>query len=288
MKQEKDFTASSGYVAIFLIIIFLILTIYTLIFIPAIVLKIAAGILLVVTLFCIGGLVIVNPNESSVLVLFGAYKGTIKENGFWWVNPFFTKKKISLRARNLDSEPIKVNDKIGNPVMIGVVLVWKVANTYKAAFDVDDYEHFVTIQSEAAIRKLAGNYPYDNLEDEDAKITLRGGADEVNHMLEEEIRERLAIAGIHVIEARINYLAYAQEIAQAILKRQQATAIVAARFKIVEGAVSMVDMALEQLSNKDIIEFDDDKKATMISNLMVVLCSDKDATPVVNTGTLYQ
>ncbi len=288
MKQEKDFTASSGYLAVFLIFIFLVGSILTLVFIPAIIIKIVAAIVLLTTLFCIGGIVVVNPNESSVLVLFGAYKGTIKNNGFWWVNPFFVKKKISLRARNLDSEPIKVNDKLGNPVMIGVVLVWKVANTYKAAFDVDDYEHFVNIQSEAAIRKLAGNYPYDNLEAEDAKITLRGGADEVNHMLEEEIRERLAIAGIHVIEARINYLAYAQEIAQAMLKRQQATAIVAARFKIVEGAVSMVDMALEQLSKKEIIDFDDDKKATMISNLMVVLCSDKDATPVVNTGTLYQ
>ena len=288
MKQEKIFSASSGYLAVFLIFILLVGTILTLIFIPAIIIKIVAAVILMITLFCLGGLVIVNPNESSVLVLFGAYKGTIKTNGFWWVNPFFVKKKISLRARNLDSEPIKVNDKIGNPVMIGVVLVWKVADTYKAAFDVDDYEHFVTIQSEAAIRKLAGNYPYDNLEDEDAKITLRGGADEVNHMLEEEIRERLSIAGIHVIEARINYLAYAQEIAQAMLKRQQATAIVAARFKIVEGAVSMVDMALEQLSDKKIIEMDDEKKASMVSNLMVVLCSDKDATPVVNTGTLYQ
>lgn len=288
MKQEKEFSASSGYLVLFLVIIFIIGAVLALIFLPPIPIKIAAAIILVIAAFCIGGFVIVNPNESSVLVLFGAYKGTIKDNGFWWVNPFFAKKKISLRARNLDSEPIKVNDKTGNPIMIGVVLVWKAANTYKAAFDVDDYEHFVTIQSEAAIRKLAGGYPYDNLEDEDAKITLRGGADEVNHMLEEEIRERLAIAGIHVIEARINYLAYAQEIAQAMLKRQQATAIVAARFKIVEGAVSMVDMALEQLSDKKIIDFDDDKKATMISNLMVVLCSDKDVSPIVNTGTLYQ
>ena len=243
--------------------------------------------MLVITALCFGGFVIVNPNESSVLVLFGAYKGTIKENGFWWVNPFFVKKRISLRARNLDSEPIKVNDKIGNPVMIGVVLVWKVDNTYKAAFDVDDYEHFVNIQSEAAIRKLAGNYPYDNLEDEDAKITLRGGADEVNKMLEDEITERLFIAGIHVIEARINYLAYASEIAGAMLRRQQATAIVAARYKIVEGAVSMVDMALNQLSKQNIIEMDEEKKASMVSNLMVVLCSDKDATPIVNTGTLH-
>jgi regulator of protease activity HflC (stomatin/prohibitin superfamily) len=287
MKLEKEFIAASGYLALFFILIFLIGGILTLVFIPAVLLKIIAGIALLVSVFCLGGLLIVNPNESSVLVLFGAYKGTVKTNGFFWVNPFFTKKKISLRARNLDSEPIKVNDKIGNPVMIGVVLVWKVENTFKAAFDVDDYEHFVSIQSEAAIRKLAGNYPYDNLEDEDAKITLRGGADEVNGMLEDEITERLAIAGIHVIEARINYLAYAQEIAGAMLKRQQATAIVAARFKIVEGAVSMVEMALEQLAHKEIIEMDDEKKATMVSNLMVVLCSDKDVAPVVNTGSLY-
>ncbi|MBN2175449.1 MAG: SPFH domain-containing protein [Bacteroidales bacterium] len=288
MKQEKNYSALSGYLALFLDIVFIIGAILVLIFIPAISFKITAGIVLLIALFCIGGFVIINPNESSVLVLFGAYKGTIKENGFWWVNPFFVKKRISLRARNLDSEPIKVNDKIGNPVMIGVVLVWKVENTFKAAFEVDDFEHFVTIQSEAAVRKMAGEFPYDNLEDEDAKITLRGGKEEVNGLLEDEITERLAIAGIKVIEARINYLAYAQEIASAMLKRQQATAIVAARFKIVEGAVSMVQMALEELSQKEIVELDEDKKASMVSNLMVVLCSDKDATPVVNTGTLYQ
>lgn len=288
MKQEKDFSASSGYLALFLEIVFFIGAILALIFLPAISIKIAAAIVLVITAFCIGGFVIVNPNESSVLVLFGAYKGTIKENGFWWVNPFFVKKRISLRARNLDSEPIKVNDKIGNPVMIGVVLVWKVENTFKAAFEVDDYEHFVTIQSEAAVRKMAGEFPYDNLEDEDAKITLRGGKEEVNSILEDEITERLSIAGIKVIEARINYLAYAQEIASAMLRRQQATAIVSARYKIVEGAVSMVEMALDQLSKQNIIEMDEEKKASMVSNLMVVLCSDKDATPVVNTGTLYQ
>lgn len=246
------------------------------------------AIVAVVALFCIGGFVIVNPNESSVLVLFGAYKGTIKQNGFYWVNPFFSKKRISLRALNLNSEPIKVNDKIGNPIMIGIVLVWKVENTYKAAFEVDDFTHFVNIQSEAAIRKLAGHYPYDNFDDEQAEITLRSGGEDVNQKLEEELSERLAIAGIHVMEARISYLAYAQEIAGAMLRRQQATAIVAARYKIVEGAVSMVEMALEQLSQKDIIDFDDEKKATMVSNLMVVLCSDKDAAPVINTGTLHQ
>ena len=287
MKAEKDFKAKSGYMALFVVIVLIIGMVLTLVFCPDVAVKIGAGIVLFVTLFCIGGFSIVNPNESSVMVLFGAYKGTIKDNGFWWVNPFFTRKKISLRARNLNSEPIKVNDKIGNPVMIGVVLVWKVENTFKAAFEVDDYEHFVTIQSEAAVRKLAGEYPYDNLEDEDAKITLRGGAEDVNKMLENEITERLFIAGIKVIEARINYLAYASEIANAMLRRQQATAVVAARFKIVEGAVSMVEMALDNLSKKKIVDLDEEKKASMVSNLMVVLCSDKDATPVVNTGTLY-
>jgi phage gp36-like protein len=197
------------------------------------------------------------------------------------VNPFYVRKKISLRARNFDSEPIKVNDKLGNPIMIGLVLVWKVEETYRAAFGVDEFEHFVVVQSEAALRKLAGMYPYDNIEDENAKVTLRDGTEEVNERLEAEIIERLEIAGIHVI-------AYAQEIAQAMLKRQQATAIVAARYKIVEGAVSMVEMALDQLSEKSIVELDEDKKATMVSNLMVVLCGDKDATPVVNTGSLYQ
>jgi regulator of protease activity HflC (stomatin/prohibitin superfamily) len=287
MKAEKDFKAKSGYMALFIEIVLILGMVLTLVFCPDVAVKIGAGIVLFVTVFCIGGFSIVNPNESSVMVLFGAYKGTIKDNGFWWVNPFYTRKKISLRARNLNSEPIKVNDKIGNPVMIGVVLVWKVENTFKAAFEVDDYEHFVTIQSEAAVRKLAGEYPYDNLEDEDAKITLRGGAEDVNKMLENEITERLAIAGIKVIEARINYLAYASEIANAMLRRQQATAVVAARFKIVEGAVSMVEMALDNLSKKKIVDLDEEKKASMVSNLMVVLCSDKDATPVVNAGTLY-
>ncbi len=284
MKEEKTFKPSSGYLALLLVLLFITLPILGIIFAKMYLLAIVA----VVALFCIGGFVIVNPNESSVLVLFGAYKGTIKQNGFYWVNPFFSKKRISLRALNLNSEPIKVNDKIGNPIMIGIVLVWKVENTYKAAFEVDDFTHFVNIQSEAAIRKLAGHYPYDNFDDEQAEITLRSGGEDVNQKLEEELSERLAIAGIHVMEARISYLAYAQEIAGAMLRRQQATAIVAARYKIVEGAVSMVEMALEQLSQKDIIDFDDEKKATMVSNLMVVLCSDKDAAPVINTGTLHQ
>jgi len=192
-----------------------------------------------------------------------------------------------LRARNFDSEPIKVNDKIGNPIKIGLVLVWKVEDTYKAAFEVDDYQHFVLVQSDAALRKLAGLYPYDNFEDHEATLALRSGGEEINNELEREISERLAIAGINVIEARINYIAYAEEIANAMLRRQQATAVVSARYKIVEGAVSMVQMALEQLSDKKIVELDEEKKAAMVSNLMVVLCADRDATPVVNTGTLY-
>jgi len=283
MNKEKVYSAFSGYLALLIVILLIVPPVLGIIMVKMIWL-IA---FIVIGLFMLPGFVIVNPNESSVLVLFGAYKGTIRSNGFWWVNPFFVKKKISLRARNLDSDPIKVNDKIGNPIMIGVVMVWRVEETYKSAFEVDDYVHFVEIQSEAAVRKLAGHYPYDNFDDAGAEITLRSGGDEVNQKLEDEISERLEIAGIEVIEARINYIAYAQEIAGAMLKRQQATAIVAARIKIVEGAVGMVEMALEALSEKGIIELDEEKKASMVSNLMVVLTSDKDVAPVVNTGSIY-
>jgi regulator of protease activity HflC (stomatin/prohibitin superfamily) len=282
--KETNYSPMSGYIALLVILI-----IFAAIAYPMIAHELYwISIFSLIGFFGLGGLVVVNPNESSVLVLFGAYKGTIKQNGFFWVNPFFSRKKISLRARNLESEPIKVNDKIGNPIMIGVVLVWKVADTYKAAFEVNDYAHFVEIQSEAAIRKLAGHYPYDNFDDEQAEITLRSGGEEVNHQLEHELTERLAIAGIHVMESRIAYLAYSSEIANAMLRRQQATAIVAARKKIVEGAVGMVEMALDELSRKQVITLDEEKKATMVSNLMVVLCSDKDASPVINTGSLYQ
>ena len=283
MKKEKEFKAISGYLALIVILLMIGLPIWALIKTEAY-WSIAVLILGIVGL---PGFMVVNPNESKVLILFGAYKGTLKANGFWWANPFFVKKNISLRARNLDSEPIKVNDKLGNPIMIGVVMVWKVKDTYKAAFDVDDYTVFVDIQNEAAIRKLAGRYPYDNLEDESAHLTLRSSSDEVNKMLEEEITERLAIAGIEVVEARINYLAYAKEIAGAMLKRQQASAIVAARTKIVEGAVGMVELALQELSQKQIIQLDEERKATMVSNLMVVLSADKDVAPVLNTGSLY-
>ena len=239
-------------------------------------------------IFIMKGFFIVNPNKSTVMVLFGKYMGTVKENGFKWTNPFYRRISISLRARNFDSERLKVNDKVGNPILISVILVWKVEDTYKAAFDVDDYQYFVRIQTDAAVRKLAGRYPYDNFNDEHSELTLRSGVDVINDSLEEELKERLDIAGIEVLEARIGYLAYAPEIAGAMLKRQQATAIVAARFKIVEGAVGMVETALEQLSKKDIITLDEDKKATMVSNLMGVLCGDRDASPVINTGTLTQ
>jgi regulator of protease activity HflC (stomatin/prohibitin superfamily) len=282
MKQEFSVKPISGYIVVLIAILLLGGAVagfaYEIIWLGIV--------LTILFFFTIIGFTVVNPNGSCVMVLFGAYKGTIRGNGFFWVNPFYMKRHISLRARNFDSEPIKVNDKIGNPIKIGFVLVWKVADTYKAVFEVDDFQHFVLVQSDAALRKLAGLYPYDNLEDHEAVMTLRSGGEEVNEKLEKEIRERLVIAGIEVIEARINYIAYAEEIANAMLRKQQATAVVAARFKIVEGAVSMVEMALAQLSDKKIVELDEEKKASMVSNLMVVLCGDKDVTPIVNTGTL--
>jgi regulator of protease activity HflC (stomatin/prohibitin superfamily) len=234
------------------------------------------------------GFFIVNPNSSKVLLLFGAYMGSVKKNGFFWVNPFYKRTDISLRARNFESEKIKVNDKIGNPVLISVILVWKVRETFKAAFEVDDYEKFVKVQTDSAVRKLAGTYPYDHFEDERADITLSSNFEQVNNNLEHEIAERLEMAGLQVIEARIAYLAYAPEIAQAMLRRQQATATVAARHKIVEGAVGMVESALQLLSKKKIIELDEEKKAAMVSNLLVVLCGDSQVEPVINTGTLHQ
>ena len=240
-----------------------------------------------VALIMMIGFSIIRPNEALVVTFFGKYQGTCVNNGFYWFNPFTFRNHISVRARNINGEPIKVNDKMGNPILIGIVLVWKVEDTFKASFDVDNYAMFVDVQSEAAVRNLAGSYPYDNLEDEHAEITLRGGGEEVNEVLEKALSERLEIAGIKVIEARISHLAYAPEIAGAMLKRQQATAIVAARYKIVEGAVSMVELALKQLSEKNVIELDDEKKAAMASNLMVVLTADKEVSPVVNTGTLY-
>ncbi|MBR9831972.1 SPFH domain-containing protein [bacterium] len=282
MKEEKNVKVTNGYVALSVLGVFLLTMILGIALFKN---PIFLG-LLVVILFIAPGFFTVNPNGSKVLVLFGAYKGTVRENGFHWANPFYSKQRISLRARNFDSERVKVNDKVGNPILINVIAVWRVRDTFKAAFEVDKYEEFVRVQTDAAVRKLAGSYPYDNFDDERAELTLRSGMDEVNDALENEITERLAMAGIEVMEARIGYLAYAPEIASAMLKRQQAVAIVAARKKIVEGAVGMVEDALEQLSRDNIIEFDDDKKASMVSNLMVVLCGDKEVIPVVNTGSL--
>lgn len=282
--KEKIVKPQSGFLVLLILLVALIGAIYMGVTqqMPAVI-----GITSTILAFLAIGFFIVNPNESKVLTFFGKYVGTVKANGFGWVNPLYLKKKISLRARNFDSERVKVNDKRGNPILISVILVWKVAETYRAAFEVDDYQSFVRVQTDAAVRKLAGSYSYDNFDDEESEITLRSGMVEINEHLEKELDERLSIAGIDVIEARIGYLAYAEEIASAMLKRQQAEAIVAARYKIVEGAVGMVEGALEQLGKKTTIEMDEVQKATMVSNLMVVLCSDKDATPVVNTGTLY-
>ena len=270
---------------------------------PWILLPIVSGFVLLMTyVMHLAGFITVQPNESRVLTFFGKYSGTVKQNGFFWVNPFYSKQKISLRAKNMDVEPIKVNDKNGNPIMIGLVLVWKISDTYKACFEIDsdfkvaenaistskNFDPFVRVQSDAALRKLAGLYAYDNIDRADEGMTLRSGGDEINERLEDELRKHLEIAGIEVVEARINYLAYAAEIASVMLRRQQADAIISAREKIVEGAVSMVDLALKKLSADKIVELDEERKATMVSNLLVVLCADESASPVINTGTLYQ
>ncbi len=273
-------------------------------------LGVIGGLLWVLWGFHIPGFMVIQPNQSRVLTFFGRYSGTVTDNGFFWTNPFYVKRKLSLRARNMDVPPIKVNDKGGNPIMIGLVLVWRIKDTYKACFNIDvepetksatvnvstnnntvqqklnGYDNFVSVQSDSALRKVASLYAYDNLEDKN-EITLRNGGDEVNRRLEQEISKHLEIAGIEVVEARINYLAYAQEIASVMLKRQQAEAIIAAREKIVEGAVSMVDMALKKLAADNVVEMDDERKAAMVSNLMVVLCGDEGASPVVNTGSIY-
>ena len=269
---------------------------------PAIIIPILFLILIISTI----GFVQLEPNEARAMVFFGKYRGTFRENGFWWVNPFLTKKKISLRARNLNAEAIKVNDKSGNPIMIGLVMVWKIKDVYKALFEIDSqtmgqtpggiaslnatmraFENFVSVQSDAALRQVAGRYNYDENSAPDGQVTLRSGADEINEALKQTLNERLAIAGIEAVEARINYLAYAPEIAAVMLRRQQADAIIAAREKIVEGAVSMVKMALDNLKKDGVVELDEERKAAMVSNLLVVLCGDEPASPVVNAGTLY-
>ena len=249
---------------------------------------VTAVLLLIISLFLMKGLIIIQPNHSRVLNLFGKYAGTVKDNGWFFINPFYTTENISLRSQNLESARLKVNDKMGNPIEIAAVIVWQVGETYKAAYDVVNYKEYVVRQSEAAVRHLANSFPYDNLEDPIADITLRGGGEKVNAILEKELLERLTPAGIIIKEARISHLAYAAEIAGAMLQRQQATAIVAARTKIVEGAVGLVEMALEMLSRKDIVHLDEEKKAAMVSNLMVVLCGERGAQPILNTGTLYQ
>lgn len=281
MSNEKSYSPMSGYLMLTVVLLMTVAGLFGLIALRN---PVFAWMLILAAILS-PGFFFLNPNTSVVLVLFGDYKGTVKTSGFYWVNPLFLKKRISLRARNFDSEKIKVNDKVGNPIQIGVILVWQVKDTFKAAFEVDNYENFVRIQSDAAVRTLAGMYPYDNFDNEN-EMTLRSGHGEVNHALEDTLRNRLDIAGIYVVEARIGYLAYAPEIAGAMLRRQQAAAVVAARFKIVEGAVSMVQMALDHLSKQNIIDLDEERKAAMVSNLMVVLCGDKDVNPVVNTGTL--
>lgn len=263
-------------------------------------------IMIILVVILAKGFVQLEPNEARAMVFFGKYRGTFRENGFWWVNPLLTKKKVSLRARNLNAEAIKVNDKSGNPIMIGLVMVWRIRDVYKALFEIDSqtmgqtpsgvatlnatmraFENFVSVQSDAALRQVAGRYNYDENAGADANVTLRSGADEINEALKQTLNERLAIAGIEAVEARINYLAYAPEIAAVMLRRQQADAIISAREKIVEGAVSMVKMALDNLKKEGVVELDEERKAAMVSNLLVVLCGDEPAAPVVNTGTLY-
>lgn len=284
MKTEKIITPLNGYLAFTLLIVTIALSVY-----GFIVEDIALGTALIpVYIILAKGLIVVSPNSSKVLLLFGNYKGTVKRDGLFWINPLYSRSSLSLRARNFESEKIKVNDKMGNPILISVILVWKVKDTFKASFEVDKYENFIRIQTDSAVRKLAGSFPYDHFEDEKATITLSTNFDDINKALEHEVTERLDIAGIEVVESRIGYLAYAPEIAHSMLRRQQASAVVAARHKIVEGAVGMVESALKLLADKEIIEFDEDKKATMVSNLMVVLCGDSEARPVINTGTLNQ
>jgi regulator of protease activity HflC (stomatin/prohibitin superfamily) len=283
MKSEKTTSAISGYSILLLFFAMLGVAVYciSLHLIPV------AVILVVIAIFILPGFSVINPNEGIVITLFGVYKGTLKDNGFLWMNPFFTKKKVSLRAMNLNGTPIKVNDKVGNPIEIAAVIVWQVSDTAKAVFEVDNYHQFVAVQSEAAVRSLAGAYPYDHFEDEESSITLRAGAHIVNEKLEEELNERLSRAGIEILEARISHLAYSSEIAGAMLQRQQAQAVVAARKQIVEGAVGMVEMALAKLAERNIVDLDDERKAAMVSNLLVVLCAEKSVAPIVNTGSIY-
>ena len=284
MKTEKIISPLNGYSILVFTLVLAAITVYGLLY-NNILLGVGAS---VIIFLLSRGFIVVSPNSSKVLLLFGDYKGTVKQSGFFWINPLLNRTSLSLRARNFESEKIKVNDKMGNPIMISVILVWKVKDSFKASFEVDNYENFIKIQTDSAVRKLAGSFPYDHFEDERATVTLSTNFDDVNKALEREVTDRLEIAGIEVVESRIGYLAYAPEIAHSMLRRQQASAVVAARHKIVEGAVGMVESALKLVADKEIIEFDEDKKAAMVSNLMVVLCGDSETKPVINTGTLNQ
>jgi regulator of protease activity HflC (stomatin/prohibitin superfamily) len=289
MLREREIKGVSGWLMVFLLVALIILSVVMLGRSARAedgLMAVVWVIVLVVAGACLFGLTVVNPNQAKVIQLFGTYKGSLKEQGLWWVNPLTTRRRVSLRIRNFESSKLKVNDQDGNPIEIAAVVVWRVIDSAEAMFMVDDYEHFVHVQSESALRNLATSYPYDS--HGDAKMSLRMSVAEIAHKLRDEIQERLETAGVNVIEARITHLAYAAEIASAMLRRQQAQAIIAARQKIVEGAVGMVEMALEQLSAKKVVELDEERKASMVSNLLVVLCSDRDAQPIVNAGTLYQ
>ena len=311
IKQEKEFTGfrMNGFIMLLvhLIIIPAIIALVAYFSVSVAVIAVTSAVLGLFWFIALFGYMQLEPNEARVMVFFGKYDGTFNNTGFFWVNPFFTKKKLSMRARNLDVEPIKVNDKVGNPIMVGLVLVWKLKDTYKAMFEIDSqtmatnaatgvssvssimkaFENYVKIQSDAALRQVATHYNYDNNDGDADELTLRSGGEEINDILENTLNERLAMAGIEVVEARINYLAYAPEIAAVMLRRQQADAIISAREKIVEGAVSMVKMAIDQLADNNVVELDEERKAAMVSNLLVVLCADEAAQPVVNTGTLH-
>jgi regulator of protease activity HflC (stomatin/prohibitin superfamily) len=284
MKTEQIVTPFNGYAAVVLLVLSFGLVAFAAATHNSVLLICCIPVIIIIA----KGLMIIGPNSACVLLLFGKYRGSVKENGLFWINPLLSRMNYSLRARNFESDKIKVNDKMGNPILISVILVWRVRDTFKVAFEVDDYGTFIKIQTDSAVRKLAGSFPYDHFEDETATVTLSTNFDDVNLALEAELAERLVIAGIEVIESRIAYLAYAPEIAHSMLRRQQASAVVAARHKIVEGAVGMVESALKMLADKDIIHFDEDRKAAMVSNLMVVLCGDSETKPVINTGTLNQ
>lgn len=288
--MEKISKPMNGYLALLFSLLLLVASVYLFTQVPEspVFYGVFGTLAFIITVFLWKGLMIIQPNDARVLNFFGKYVGSVKDNGMFFINPLYATSKLTLRAQNLAMPTLKVNDKMGNPIEIAAVLVWRVKDTYKAAYDVSDYITYVRTQSEAALRNLATGFAYDNIEDEHASITLRDGGEKVNQLLEHELNERLATAGIMIAEARISHLAYSSEIAGAMLQRQQATAIVAARTKIVEGAVGMVEMALELLSKKNIVELDEEKKATMVSNLMIVLCGEKGAQPVLNTGSLYQ